>query len=158
MDILNIALTVLFMAGAVFMGKKVLDQRNQITIYCKYINGYRLFIMVCLVASVVLLFVGYSDILDLIRSLTISVMVGLFLCMREGVGDTGFVYNGLLYSFETVSHYDLKQTDKELIVYVVVRERQQESTFTLQFPKDQEQEVIDHLNDHLPKKQKRIKK
>ena len=162
MNMFNFVLTVLFAAGALYMGKIVLNQRKQIKIACKYINAYRLFIMLCFLASVVILFMKFEDVLDLIRSILMTVMVGLFLCIQEGIGDEGLICNGTLIPYAAVSHYDYKKTDKELEVYVVFREKvkdkTEESNFTLKFKSLNSQDVLNLLERNLPKKYKRIKK
>ena len=162
MEIFNYALTILFLGAAVWMGKKVFEQRNQITIACKYLNGYRIFIMVCFAASFGLMILGFKDLFDLIRSLAMTTMVGLFLCLREGAGPEGFVYNGSLIPYTAVSHYDYKTSDQTMLVYVVFREKVkdgvEEGTVTLKFNETDRQAIVELLEAQLPKKHKRIKK
>ena len=162
MEIFNYALTVLFLGAAVWMGKKVLEQRKQIEIFCRYLNAYRIFIIICFVMSAGLMVVGLTDVFDFIRSLAMTVMVGLFLCLREGAGETGFVCNGTLIPYSSVSHYDYKNDGKNLIVYVIFREKDkngvEESSYSLKFKAENQKTVLDYLEKYLPKKHKRIKK
>ena len=144
------------------MGKKVLEQRKALTISCQYFNAYRIFLLFCCAASVVVMFLGFTGILDFVRSVAMTVMIILFLSLREGMGPEGFVYSGTIIPYTAVSHYDTKSDEKYCMVYVIFREKVkdkvEESSIVLRFKKENEKEVLQHLQTTLPKKQKRIKK
>ena len=123
MQIFNLVLTAVFLGASLWMGKKVINQRKLIDISGKFFNGYRMFILFCLAASIMTLFLGFEDILDLIRSVAMMCMVAMFLMLKEGAGQSGFVYNGVHVPYETVAHYDIKTDAKHCVLYVVCREK-----------------------------------
>ena len=158
MQIVNLLLTAVFLAGSIWLGRKVYTQRKLIEISGKFINGYRIFIMFCLVASCMTLFLGFEDIFDLIRSIAMMVMVALFLALKEGAGQIGLVYNGIFVPYDSVTHYDIKPTKKACVLYVVVREKGEDSNFSIDFNKTSEAALTDLLKEKMPKKHQRMKK
>lgn len=162
MQAFNIVLTLIALACAVWMGSKVIQHRNEITVSGQYFSAYRIFIMVCFAASAVTLFLGFKDIWDLLRSISITLMVGIFLCNREGAGENGMVYNMSLIPYEAISRYDYQRTKKVLEVYVVYREKVkdsvEESEVIIKFKGEDEQKILSYLESKMPKKHKRIKK
>ena len=162
MQIFNLILTAIFLGASLWMGKKVINQRKLIDIAGKFLNGYRIFILFCLAASIMTLFLGFQDILDLIRSVAMMCMVAMFLLLKEGAGESGFVYNGIHVPYETVAHYDIKTDAKHCVLYVVCREKVkdkvEESNFSIQFNKTSEVALAELLKQKLPKKHQRMKK
>ena len=158
MQIVNLLLTAVFLAGSIWLARKVYHQRKLIEITGKFINGYRIFIMFCLVASCMTLFLGFQDVYDLIRSIAMMVMVALFLVLKEGAGQTGLVYNGIFYSYDAVAHYDIKNTKKACALYVIIKENNSDINFSIEFNKTSEAALTDLLKQKMPKKHQRMKK
>ena len=161
-NILNYGLTVVFLGATLFAGKKVLQQKHLISINCKYFNVSRIFIFVCLVVSLVLVFVEKSDVFNKIRTISMMALVLLLMCLRDGVGEEGFVSNGNLFPYSSISHYDIEETNKAIVVYVVTRDSVKrssaENTIQFHFNKSHQEELTKLLEKCMPKKHKRIKK
>ena len=158
----NILLSIVALGFALWMAQRVFTLRNESTVGCHYINGYRIFILFCLCLSVLTFFLGFEDIWDVIRSISITLMVGLFLCNREGAGENGFVYNLQLIPYEEISRYDYQRTSKNVELYVVYRQKSadhtEEGEILLKFKLADEQNIHNLLETKIPKKHKRIKK
>ena len=116
---LKYGLTILFLGATVFAAKKVFEQKNLITINCKYFNASRIFIFACLIISVFMIFTEKTDAFDKIRTFSMMLLVALLMCLRDGVGEEGFVSNGNLFPYSSISHYDIEETNKAIVVYVV---------------------------------------
>ena len=158
----NYGLIILFLGVALFIGKKVFEQKSLISINCKYLNASRFFIIFCLVGSLVLIFIEESAMLDKIRTISMMALVTMLLCLRDGVGEKGFIYNGNLFPFSSISHYDVEVKEKDILVYVITRDKVKksmaENTILFHFKPSEENELMRLLEKRMPKKHKRIKK
>ena len=106
----------------------------------------------------------YVDILDLVRIIISTLVVFLFLLLRDGIGDDAIFGTATRIYYRDILAYDFKRSDKSFNVYFLYNDQKDASkgkgpyNLCIEFDLSKEKDVICTLQNKLPKKYKRLKK
>lgn len=164
MDILNDVLLIIFIAIFVFLAYQVIIMYKTVTMYAMPIKKWKIAIVVFLIIFDIFSFFIYVDILDLVRIIISTLVVFLFLLLRDGIGDEAIFGTATRIYYRDILAYDFKRSEKSFNVYFLYNDQKDASkgkgpyNLCIEFDLSKEKDVICTLQNKLPKKYKRLKK
>lgn len=162
MDIVSLALILLFAGALVWLLRIVLRQKKEIRVYTKFWNFSRIMIFIAAAICFMPFLALDFQILTIGRSLMMASTIILFGLICDGLCDDGFLYMGSKIPFTAVTEYDIKEHSKKCTVILVYKEVSRKGKVTpsqmlFDFPISSKDEVTTRLKNGLGKKYKRMK-
>lgn len=164
MDTLNNILLIIFLALLVFLAYQVFIMYKTVKMFATPIKKWKIAIAIFLLIFDIFSLFIYVDILDMIRIIVSSLVVFLFLLLRDGIGDEAIFGTATRIYYDDIMAYDFKRTDKTFNVYFLYNDQKDAAkgkgpyNLCIEFDLNKEKDVICTLQNKLPKKYKRLKK
>lgn len=164
MNSFDIVLMIVFTIIAVYLTIQFVKVNKKISIKSKRASTFKLILLGFLLFMNVLTLVAYTTIVDIIRVVVIGVVIVIFMSLKDGIGPEGVVIGTSFIPYEYISAYDYAQEKKGFKLFVEycdeVDRKKNRGPYvsSVTFNKEKEKEVLNLLQNKLPKKYKRMKK
>lgn len=161
MNIPNLTIMFVFIIMAIWLGVLLVRMKRTVIIYGKFLTMTKIMFIVSLGFALATMILFGNNIGELIRSMVMSLVILMFICLQDGLTEDGFFYTGSEISFSDVVDFDYKESKDKLSVYFTYRDPKQKAGVVYReivFPPNRAQVVEQHLNSKIAKKRKRMKK
>lgn len=164
MNTFDTVLMIVFTIIAVFLTIQFIKVNKKISIKSKRASNFKLILLGSLLVMNILTLLVYTTIVDIVRVVVIGIVIILFMILKDGVGPEGVVIGTSFIPYEYISAYDYAQEKKGFKLFVEYRDevdrKKNRGPFisTVTFDKQKEKEVLELLQNKLPKRYKRMKK